>query len=134
LLIDFQQLYYKLFLESYYYPCTTIISSFWNIIIVTTILYFKFSYNTGLETSMKESKYKYKVAGWLQEIARNNFSFEIIYITISLNKNDMLVSDYLNYREHFSVIKTQFSQLIIFKIIITASLLSIGGYLVLSNK
>jgi hypothetical protein len=36
----------------------------------------------------------------------------------------MLVSDYLNYREkHFSVIKTQFSQLII-KIIITASLLS----------
>jgi hypothetical protein len=40
----------------------------------------------------------------------------------------MLVSDYLNYREkHFSVIKTQFSQLIIFKIIITASLLSIGG-------
>jgi hypothetical protein len=24
---------------------------------------------------MKESKYKYKVAGWLQEIARNNFSF-----------------------------------------------------------
>jgi ABC-type protease/lipase transport system fused ATPase/permease subunit len=83
---------------------------------------------------MKESKYKYKVAGWLQEIARNNFSFEIIYITISLNKNDMLVSDYLNYREHFSVIKTQFSQLIIFKIIITASLLSIGGYLVLSQQ
>jgi ABC-type bacteriocin/lantibiotic exporter with double-glycine peptidase domain len=47
----------------------------------------------------------------------------------------MLVSDYLNYREkHFSVIKTQFSQLIIFKIIITASLLSIGGYLVLSQQ
>jgi ABC-type bacteriocin/lantibiotic exporter with double-glycine peptidase domain len=46
----------------------------------------------------------------------------------------MLVSDYLNYREkHFSVIKTQFSQLIIFKIIITASLLSIGG-LVLSQQ
>jgi hypothetical protein len=38
----------------------------------------------------------------------------------------MLVSDYLNYREkHFSVIKTQFSQLIIL-IIITASLLSIS--------
>jgi ABC-type bacteriocin/lantibiotic exporter with double-glycine peptidase domain len=46
----------------------------------------------------------------------------------------MLVSDYLNYREkHFSVIKTQFSQLIIL-IIITASLLSIGGYLVLSQQ
>jgi ABC-type bacteriocin/lantibiotic exporter with double-glycine peptidase domain len=85
---------------------------------------------------MKESKYKYKVAGWLQEIARNNFSFRNnLHHDFALNKNDMLVSDYLNYREkHFSVIKTQFSQLIIFKIIITASLLSIGGYLVLSQQ
>jgi hypothetical protein len=68
---------------------------FWNIIIVTTILYFKFSYNTGLETSMKESKYKYKVAGWLQEIA-HNFSFHNLHHDFALNKNDMLVSDYLN--------------------------------------
>jgi hypothetical protein len=63
---------------------------------------FKFSYNTGLETSMKESKYKYKVAGWLQEIARNNFSFRNnLHHDFALNKNDMLVSDYLNYRETF---------------------------------
>ena len=46
-----------------------------------------------------------------------------------------MVTDYLLYREkHFSVIKTQFSQLIVFKIIITASLLSIGGFLVLSQQ
>tara|TARA_R110002126_G_scaffold35527_7_gene109191 strand:+ start:3733 stop:5391 length:1659 start_codon:yes stop_codon:yes gene_type:complete len=97
---------------------------------------FKFSYNTGLETSMKESKYKYKVAGWLQEIARNNYSFRNqLHHDYALDKNDNLVSQYLQFREkHFSVIKTQFSQLIVFKMIITASLLSMGGYLVLSQQ
>ena len=53
----------------------------------------------------------------------------------ALQKNDSLVTDYLKYREkHFNVVKRQFTQLIIFKIIITASLLSIGGYLVLSQE
>ncbi len=54
---------------------------------------------------------------------------------IGLQKNDQLVSEYLNYREkHFNVIKRQFTQLIVFKIIITASLLSIGGFLVVSQQ
>jgi hypothetical protein len=53
----------------------------------------------------------------------------------AFKKNDHLVSDYLNYREkHFNVIKRQFTQLIIFKIIITASLLSIGGFLVVTQQ
>ena len=97
---------------------------------------FKFSYKSGLETSLKESKFKYKVASWLQEMARNNLSFrnELNY-DYGLQKNNLLVTDYLTYREkHFNVIKKQFSQLIVFKIIITASLLSIGGYLVLSQE
>ena len=85
---------------------------------------------------MKESKYKYKVVGWLQEMARNNFSFkQTSNFDFALSKNDRLVSEYLLYREsHFSIIKRQFSQLIIFKVIITAGLLLIGGYLVLNQK
>lgn len=107
-------------------------------ILLFIILYFifKFSYNSGLSTSLMESKYKYKVAAWLQELARNNFSFRNqLHHDYALEKNDSIVSNYLNYREkHFTVIKSQFSQLIVFKIIITASLLSIGGYLVLSQE
>ncbi|PKH66318.1 ABC transporter ATP-binding protein/permease [Flavobacterium sp. ALD4] len=137
LLIDFSaailQIIFGIILLSLYHNYFIVFG-----ILLLLLLYFifKFSYNDGLETSMKESKYKYKVAGWLQEIARNNFSFRNnLHHDFALNKNDMLVADYLNYREkHFSVIKTQFSQLIIFKIIITASLLSIGGYLVLSQQ
>jgi ABC-type bacteriocin/lantibiotic exporter with double-glycine peptidase domain len=97
---------------------------------------FKFSFKSGLETSLKESKFKYKVASWLQEMARNNFSFKNdLNYNYGLQKNNNLVENYLNYREkHFDVIKKQFSQLIVFKILITASLLSIGGFLVLSQQ
>ena len=137
LLIDFSaallQIAFGIILLSLYHPYFIVFG-----VILFFLLYyiFKFSYNTGLETSLKESKFKYKAASWLQEMARNNFSFKKeLNFNYALQKNDSLISDYLNYREkHFNVIKRQFTQLIIFKIIITASLLSIGGYLVLNQK
>lgn len=107
-------------------------------ILLAFLLYviFKFSFNSGLETSLKESKYKYKVVAWLQEMARNNYSFrKTSNFNFALQKNDTIVNDYLIYREkHFNIIKRQFTQLIIFKIIITASLLLIGGFLVLNQQ
>ena len=137
LLIDFSaallQIVFGILLLSLYHPYFILFG-----ILLFILLYFifKFSYQSGLETSLKESKFKYKVASWLQEVARHNFSFrkELNY-DFALKKNNQIVSDYLHYREkHFDVIKRQFSQLIIFKIIITASLLSIGGFLVLSQE
>jgi len=72
----------------------------------------------------------------LQEIARNNFSFrKQENFEFALEKNNSLVAEYINYREkHFKIIKRQYTQLIGFKVIITASLLLIGGYLVLNQK
>ena len=137
LLLDFSaallQISFGIILLSLYHPFFIIFG-----ILLFFLLYFvfRFSYTSGLETSMKESKFKYKVANWLHEMARNNYSFknEINY-DFALQKNNLLVTDYLNYREnHFKIIQRQFSQLIIFKVIITASLLLIGGFLVLSQK
>lgn len=137
LLTDFSaavlQITFGIILLSLYHPFFIVFG-----LLLFLLLYFifRFSYKSGLETSLKESKFKYKVASWLQEMARNNFSFrnELNY-DFALQKNNSIVVGYLNYREkHFSVIKRQFIQLIIFKIIITASLLSIGGYLVLSQE
>ncbi len=137
LLIDFStallQILFGIILLSLYHPFFIF---FGILLIVLLYSIFKFSYNPGLSSSMKESKYKYKVASWLQEIARNNFSFrKQDNFDFALNKNNILVDEYLNYREkHFKIIKRQFSQLIVFKVIITASLLFIGGYLVLNQK
>jgi ABC-type bacteriocin/lantibiotic exporter with double-glycine peptidase domain len=52
-----------------------------------------------------------------------------------LYKNDKLVNEYLHYREsHFEVIKKQFIQLIGFKVLISAGLLLIGGFLVINQQ
>lgn len=99
-------------------------------------LIFKINFNTGLQTSLKESKYKYKIAHWLQEIARNHLSFKSnTTFSYSLHKNDRLVTEYLKQREsHFHVLLKQFIQLTGFKILITAGLLIIGGLLVINQK
>lgn len=137
LLIDFSaallQIAFGIILLSLYHPYFIV---FGIMLILLLYFIFKLSYKSGLETSLKESKNKYKVARWLQEMARNNYSFRNqLNFDYGLQKNDHLVSEYLNYREkHFNVIKRQFTQLIIFKIIITASLLSIGGFLVVSQQ
>lgn len=137
LLIDFSaallQIIFGLLLLSLYH---TFFIVFGFMLFVLLYIIFKFSYAKGLQTSLSESKYKYKVATWLQELARNSNTFkkENQFI-FGLQKNDTLVQEYLKYREsHFSVLKRQFSQLIIFKIIITASLLLIGGFLVLNQQ
>lgn len=137
LLLDFSaallQIFFGIILLSLYHPFFIL---FGLLLLALLYLIFKFSYNPGLATSLKESKYKYRVADWLQEIARNNSSFrKKRNFNYALEKNDHLVDGYLNYREkHFSVIKRQYSQLILFKIIITAGLLLIGGYLVLTQR
>ncbi len=137
LLIDFSaailQIIFGIILLSLYHPFFIV---FGLLLFLLLYVIFKFSYNSGLETSLKESKFKYKVASWLQEMARNGSSFRNeLNFDYALQKNNNLVTDYLSYREkHFSIIKRQFSQLIIFKIIITTSLLSIGGFLVLGQQ
>ncbi len=137
LLIDFStallQIIFGILLLSLYHPFFIFIG-----VLLSILLYsiFRFSFQAGLSSSLKESKYKYKVVGWLQEIARNNFSFrKKENFAFALEKNNHLVEEYINYREkHFKVIKRQFTQLIGFKVIITASLLLIGGYLVLNQQ
>jgi ABC-type bacteriocin/lantibiotic exporter with double-glycine peptidase domain len=107
-------------------------------IILLSLLYFIFKINflAGLETSLKESKYKYRVAHWIQEIARNHLSFKSKSVfEFSLRKNDKIVTKYLQQREnHFTILRRQFIQLTGFKVLITAGLLIVGGVLVLNQQ
>jgi ABC-type bacteriocin/lantibiotic exporter with double-glycine peptidase domain len=137
LLLDFStallQMGLGVILLSLYHPFFIIFG-----VLLFALLYaiFKFSFDEGLHTSLKESKYKYKAAYWLQEIARNTNSFrKARNFDYALDKNDRLVGDYVGFREkHFNIIKRQYTQLILFKVLITAGLLSVGGYLVLSQQ
>jgi ABC-type bacteriocin/lantibiotic exporter with double-glycine peptidase domain len=137
LLLDFSssllQIIFGIILLALYHPFFILFGIF---LLLLLYIIFKFSYTSGLSTSLNESKYKYKVVAWLQEIARNSSSFRRQEnFDFALARNNDLVEQYIGYREkHFNVIKRQFIQLIGFKILITASLLFIGGYLVLNQQ
>lgn len=106
------------------------------LLIILIYVVFKFTAQKGLETSLKESKAKYKVAYWLQEVARSLISFKLSGKTnLAMKKNDIFTTDYLEAREsHFKILVIQFIQMIGFKILVTAGLLLIGGLLVLNQQ
>lgn len=137
ILIDFPaallQIIFGLILLSFYHPFFILYGI---LLILLIYIVFKFSAQRGLDTSLDESKQKYKVAHWLQEVARSILSFKLSGKTnLALQKNDLLVSYYLDAREsHFRVLVQQFIKLIGFKILVTAGLLMIGGFLVLSQE
>tara|TARA_R110002050_G_scaffold110892_3_gene223623 strand:+ start:31183 stop:32850 length:1668 start_codon:yes stop_codon:yes gene_type:complete len=136
-LLDFPaallQIIFGLLLLSFYHPFFILYG-----LLLLALIYvvFKFTAQKGLETSLAESKYKYKVAHWIQEVARSLISFKLSGKTShALHKNDMLVADYLEAREsHFRVLVIQFIQMIGFKVLVTGGLLLIGGLLVLNQE
>lgn len=127
------QIIFALILLSFYHPFFII---FGLLLLILVFVVFKFTAEKGLKTSLKESKNKYKVAHWIQEIARSVSSFKLSGSTnLGITKNDDLVHDYLKAREsHFKILMIQFIQMISFKVIVTASLLLIGGALVLKQE
>jgi ABC-type bacteriocin/lantibiotic exporter with double-glycine peptidase domain len=127
------QIIFAIILLSFYHPFFII---FGMLLIVLIYSVFKFTAKRGLDTSLKESKNKYRVAHWLQEIARTIISFKLSGKTnLAMTKSDNLVSEYLESREnHFKVLVLQFIQLIGFKVLVTLGLLLIGGFLVLDQR
>jgi ABC-type bacteriocin/lantibiotic exporter with double-glycine peptidase domain len=137
ILIDFSlsvfQILVGLVLLSFYHPFF-IIFGIASIALVYTI--FVFTGPRGLSTSLLESKYKYKVAYWLEEIARTKISFKLIgKCDITLDSTNDKVVDYINAREnHFRVLLQQFMHLIGFKFLIATGLLVTGSILVFNEQ
>ncbi len=137
LLIDFPaallQIIFGLLLLSFYHPFFIIYGI---LLIILIYVVFKFTVQKGLETSLAESKDKYKVAHWIQEVARCIISFKLSGKTShALDKSDVLVEKYLISREsHFRILVLQFIQMIGFKVLVTGGLLIIGGLLVLNQE
>jgi ABC-type bacteriocin/lantibiotic exporter with double-glycine peptidase domain len=137
ILIDFStasiQIIFGLILLSFYHPFFIIFS----LILVALIwAIFKVTARRGLETSLFESKSKYKVAHWLEELARNNVTFKLAGETnLPVERTDKEAENYINYREkHFKVLIQQFSLMVAFKVIVATGLLAIGSILVMEQQ
>lgn len=136
-LIDFStasiQTLFGLILLSLYHPFFIVYSL---ILIILIYSIFKFTVKKGLDTSLKESKEKYAVAHWLEEIARTSVSFKLAGTTnLPMERTNKLSGSYVTAREkHFSVLKQQYVLMVIFKVLVAAGLLIVGSLLVMDQQ
>jgi len=127
------QILFGLILLSFYHPFFVF---FGLVLVLTLILIFRLTGPQGLQSSINESKYKYKVVYWLEEIARTLKSFKISGNTnLPLKKTEYNVNNYLrNRKTHFRVLISQYFYIVLFKAAITGGLLIIGTNLVVGRE
>ncbi len=126
------QMIFGLILLSLYHPFFIVFSI---ALVLLVLAIFSYTGPRGLKTSLQESKNKYRVAHWLEEIARTYSTFKLAGNTsLPLQHVDGHVKDYLGAREaHFKVLVQQYYLMIFFKVIVATGLLAIGGILVMEQ-
>ena len=126
-------IFFGLILISFYHPFFIIFSI---LIVLLGFIILTYTFQRGLKSSINESKYKYKVAFWLEEIARTNTTFRLSCDTsLPLRNTDTLVESYLHARDdHFQILLRQYYLFIFFKILIAAGFLILGSVLVFNQQ
>ncbi|MFY7707267.1 MAG: peptidase domain-containing ABC transporter [Flavobacteriales bacterium] len=137
ILIDFSsaalQIIFGLILLSLYHPMFILLGL--GLVLLLYVI-FRITGPAGLRTSLEESKYKFEVAHWLEEIGRTMNTFKLIGNSeLPIKRTDELVSGYLKARKkHFRILVWQFSGMIVFKVVVAAGLLILGSLLVIDRQ
>lgn len=127
------QILFGLILLSFYHPAFIL---FGLILILLLWLILRYTGSSGLQTSLNESMYKYRVAGWLEEMARVIKSIKLTKSNdLHLKKTDESVMGYLDARNsHFKILLFQYNVLVLFKTVITAAMLIVGTMLLVDQQ
>jgi ABC-type bacteriocin/lantibiotic exporter with double-glycine peptidase domain len=137
ILIDFSsasiQIIFGLLLLALYHPLFILLGV--GLVLLLYVL-FRITGPSGLRTSLEESKYKFEVAHWLEEIGRTMNTFKLIGNSeLPITRTDSLVVGYLKARKkHFKILVWQFSGMIVFKVIVAAGLIILGSILVIDRQ
>jgi ATP-binding cassette, subfamily B, bacterial len=127
------QILLGLILLSFYHP---LFIGFGAFVLIVLVIIIRITSPQGFRTNMQSSDYKYKTAGWLQEIARGAKTFRYSKgSSLHMLKTDELVSEFLGSRtKHFKILTVQYWSLIVFKILIVATMLIAGTWLLLNQQ
>ncbi len=127
------QILFGLVLLSFYHP---IFIAFGLVLVLMLYALIAVTGPKGMRTSIVESKYKYRIVAWLEDVARTVGSFRLpARQGLALGRTDELLNGYLAARaSHFRVLLTQSWGFVMFKTLVTASLLSIGCWLLVSKQ
>lgn len=122
-----------LLLISLYHPFFVL---FGVVLLTVLTLLFLITGPRGLRSSILESKYKFKVVHWLEELGRSMSTFKLAGNSdLPIQQTDYNVNSYLKNRKgHFQVLMTQFSFIIFFKAAVTGGLLIAGTMLVVNRQ
>ncbi|QIL76991.1 MULTISPECIES: peptidase domain-containing ABC transporter [Hymenobacter] len=137
LLIDFTsaglQILFGLILLSFYHP---IFIAFGLLLVLMLGILLRLTWYQGIQTSLTESEYKYRVVSWLEDVARTVHTFRLApRHTLVLDRTDDHVNGYLSARRsHFRVLMAQYLGFVGFKTLITAGLLTIGCWLLINKQ
>ncbi|MBA3900903.1 MAG: ATP-binding cassette domain-containing protein [Bacteroidetes bacterium] len=137
LLLDFSsaslQVLFGVLLLAFYHPFFIFFGLF---LLIVLIIIIWITGPKGLETSLKQSKYKYQVAHWLEELARTVNTFKLAGFTnLPMEKTDQVMNNYLTARKsHFRVLLFQYFNMVGFKILVTGGLLILGSMLVIGRE
>lgn len=106
------------------------------IMMVSLAVMFYFTAPSGLETSLAESKYKYKLAYWLEELGRVGPTFKLAgENSYPLMRADELIRSYLSARaKHWRILIIQFLSGTAFRVLILGSYLILGSLLVMNAE
>jgi putative ABC transport system ATP-binding protein len=98
-------------------------------------IFFGFGRN-GVKTAVQESRSKYDVLSWLEDMARCPGVFRTGGVELlAMQRTDVLCADYLRARRsHFSILMRQVVLVLVLQVIATTALLGLGGFLVLNEQ
>ncbi len=108
-----------------------------DILVVLAVLAVMFGLGRGAtKTAIKESKAKYAVASWIEELARHPMVFKLgDGETLALERADLLSRDYLTTRDqHWRIYFRQFVGTQALRAVATVGLLGLCGWLVLDGQ
>jgi len=122
-----------LILLTFYHPYFT----FFGLLLVSVLgMILWISGPRGLETSLIESKYKYRAVHWLEEQARAFHAFKFAGRSpLAVQRMDEILTGYIAYRDkHFKVLMQQTVAIVVFRTIIVGGFLVLGTQLVIDRQ
>lgn len=127
------QIVFSLLLLSFYHGAFVTFSM---LLLGVLGLFFYWVAPIGIQSSLKESKYKYKIAFWLEELGRMAATFKLAgEQSFTLKHTDELTVEYLDARaKHWRVLMAKLVGGVAFRVLVLSGFLILGSLLVIQNE
>lgn len=127
------QIMFSLLLLSIYHAAFVTFSL---LLLLVLTLFFYWAAPIGIKSSLLESKFKYKIAYWLEELGRMASTFKLAgEETFTLRHTDNLTVEYLDARaRHWRVLMAKFVGGMVFRVLVLGGFLILGSLLVVQNE